>query len=46
MGRCQSGFCQSRVVRILARELDCDPADVLLEDKGSNIVYGPVKEVR
>lgn len=46
MGRCQSGFCQSRVVRILARELDCDPADVLLEDKGSNIVYGPVKQVR
>lgn len=46
MGRCQSGFCQSRVVRILARELGCDPADVLLEDKGSNIVYGPVKEVR
>ena len=46
MGRCQSGFCQSRVVRILARELNCDPADVLLEDKGSNIVYGPVKEVR
>lgn len=46
MGRCQSGFCQSRVVRILARELECDPADVLLEDKGSNIVYGPVKEVR
>ena len=46
MGRCQSGFCQSRVVRILARELDCDPANVLLEDKGSNIVYGPVKEVR
>lgn len=46
MGRCQSGFCQSRVVRILACELDCDPADVLLEDKGSNIVYGPVKEVR
>ena len=33
MGRCQSGFCQSRVVRILARELDCDPADVLLADK-------------
>lgn len=46
MGRCQSGFCQSRVVRILARELQCDPADVLLEDTGSNIVYGPVKEVR
>lgn len=45
MGRCQGGFCQSRVVRILARELGCDPADVLLEDVGSNITYGPLKEV-
>ncbi len=31
MGRCQSGFCQSRVVAILARELGCDPSEVLLE---------------
>mgnify|MGYP003376665524 FL=1 len=46
MGRCQSGFCQSRVVRILARELECDPWDVPLEDAGSPIVYGPVKEGR
>lgn len=44
MGRCQSGFCQSRVVEILARELGCEPADVLLEDSGSTIVSGPVKE--
>ena len=46
MGRCQSGFCQSKVVRILARELECDPWDVPLEDAGSPIVYGPVKEGR
>ena len=45
MGRCQSGFCQSRVVRILARELGCSPSDVLLEDAGSQIVFGPLKEV-
>lgn len=44
MGRCQSGFCQSRVLEILARELSLDPKDVLLEDEGSNIVYGPMKE--
>ena len=43
MGRCQSGFCQSRVVEILARELNCTPEDVLLEDAGSQIVSGPVK---
>lgn len=43
MGRCQSGFCQSRVVSILARELNCNPADVLLEDSGSWIVDGTLK---
>ncbi|MDY4848299.1 MAG: (2Fe-2S)-binding protein, partial [Collinsella sp.] len=46
MGRCQSGFCQSRVVRILARELGCDPSEVLLEDTGSWLVEGPLKGVR
>lgn len=43
MGRCQSGFCQSRTVSILARELGCDPADVPLEDEGSWIVNGLLK---
>ena len=46
MGRCQSGFCQSRVVAILARELGCDPSEVLLEDEGSWLVEGPLKGVR
>lgn len=46
MGRCQSGFCQSRVVRILARELECEPSEVLLEDSGSWLVEGPLKGVR
>lgn len=46
MGRCQSGFCQSRVVAILAHELDCDPSEVLLEDTGSWLVEGPLKGVR
>ena len=45
MGRCQSGFCQSRVVAILARELGCDPSEVLLEDAGSWLVEGPLKGV-
>lgn len=43
MGRCQSGFCQSRVVDILSRELGIAPARVLLENPGSEIVLGPVK---
>jgi len=42
MGRCQSGFCQSRVVAILARE----SSEVLLEDAGSWLVEGPLKGVR
>lgn len=46
MGRCQSGFCQSRVVTILARELGCNPSEVLLEDAGSWLVEGPLKGVR
>lgn len=46
MGRCQSGFCQSRVVAILARELGCDPSEVLLEDAGSWLVEGPLKGMR
>lgn len=46
MGRCQSGFCQSRVVAIIARELGCDPSEVLLEDTGSWLVEGPLKGVR
>jgi len=43
MGRCQSGFCQSRVVEILARELGVAPSEVPLEDTGSWIVDGPLK---
>lgn len=46
MGRCESGFCQSRVVAILARELGCGPSEVLLEDTGSWLVEGPLKGVR
>lgn len=46
MGRCQSGFCQSRVLHILTRELGCEPSEVLLEDTGSWIVDGMLKEGR
>lgn len=43
MGRCQGGFCQSRVVAVLARELGCNPSEVPLEDVGSPLLYGTVK---
>ncbi len=38
MGRCQGGFCEPRVVEILARELHIDPCDVLLDDVNSHIL--------
>ncbi len=44
MGRCQGGFCQSRVVSILCRELGLSPEEILLENQGSNLLFGHVKE--
>lgn len=38
MGRCQGGFCQPRVLEILAREQDRDWTDITLKGKGSNIL--------
>lgn len=46
MGRCQSGFCQSRVLRILSRELGKKPEEILLEYAGSEVVLGEVKGER
>ena len=43
MGRCQSGFCQSRVVDILARELGIPQEDVRLEEENARILYGKIK---
>ncbi len=39
MGRCQGGFCEPRVVSILARELNISPLDVCLDGKQSHILY-------
>lgn len=38
MGRCQGGFCQARVLEILARELGIDECEVTLKGKGSNVL--------
>ena len=43
MGRCQGGFCQFRVMEILARELGIPEDEVLFEEKGSKILYGKIK---
>ncbi|MDR1530966.1 MAG: FAD-dependent oxidoreductase [Clostridiales bacterium] len=43
MGRCQGGFCQPRVVELMARELGISWPDVVLKGPGSNIL---IKENR
>ena len=43
MGRCQSGFCQSRVAEILAKELNVDILEVTKNGKGSEILTGRTK---
>ena len=43
MGRCQSGFCQYKVIAILARELGLPVEAICLEDVGSQPLCGAVK---
>lgn len=38
MGRCQGGFCQPRVLEIIARELGKEWTDINLRGTGSNIL--------
>lgn len=42
-GRCQGGFCQPKVIEILARELKRDPKDILFNRTGSNILVFETK---
>jgi len=43
-GRCQGGFCEPRVIAILARELNIKPTQVLLDADDSMILVGETKE--
>ncbi len=43
MGRCQGGFCQSRIVEILAEENGVSVLDVTKNGKGSEILVGEGK---
>ena len=43
-GLCQGGFCQSKVVEILADYYNVSPLDVLYDDEGSNILLNKIKE--
>lgn len=40
MGKCQGGFCEPRVIQILARELDVSPMDIVLDQVDSVILEG------
>ena len=42
-GRCQGGFCGPRVQEILARELNLELNDIVLEEKGSYILTGKTR---
>lgn len=43
MGRCQSGFCLSSVIELIADECGIEMADVTKKGKGSEHVYGRLK---
>lgn len=43
MGRCQAGFCTTRIMEILARELNISLNEVTKRGEGSNVVKGRTK---
>ena len=42
MGRCQGGYCQTRISEILMKELSLAPEEVLYAQEGSNMFVGRV----
>ncbi len=46
MGRCQGGFCQFRVMHILARELGIPEEEVRFEERDAQVLYGRLKGMR
>ena len=46
IGRCQGGFCSTRIHDILARELGVSPLDITLGDDGSYILVEETKEAK
>jgi glycerol-3-phosphate dehydrogenase len=43
MGRCQGGFCGPKVLELIARELNIQPEDVVMEKEGTFILTGETK---
>ena len=44
MGRCQGGFCEPEVLKILAKELHEEKTEVCLDRPGSNVLVAEAKE--
>lgn len=44
MGRCQSGFCSTRVMQILSEELGLPLTDITKSGKGSEVIVGQIGE--
>ncbi|MCL2323787.1 MAG: NAD(P)/FAD-dependent oxidoreductase [Oscillospiraceae bacterium] len=44
MGRCQGGFCTSKVMEIMCRELGKSPFDVTKFGEGSNLIVNHIKD--
>lgn len=42
-GKCQGGFCQPKIVLLLAKHYGVSPLDIPLDDEGSNILLEKVK---
>ena len=45
-GRCQGGFCGPRVQEILARELNVELNDIVLDKKGAYILTEETKQAK
>lgn len=46
MGRCQGGFCQPRVLELLAWELGKEWTDICLKDANSQILYAQSRQLK
>jgi len=46
LGRCQGGFCTSRIISILCDELGKNPTEITKHGKGSELVIGTTKHLR
>jgi len=46
MGRCHGGFCTSRILNLLAEELNCPVEELSKRGPGSELIIGKTKDLR